>query len=761
MSAPCCRAQQKVSMSRTIGKLISPSVSASSLTGPTLIIWCTAGVSGMCAPAILASFGLHTPQAMTTVSASMSPPVVRTRLMAPSSTSRPVTSTVGTTVSAPVSRARSRMIVPARSESTTPTDGVQKAPTIWDGSRNGTFSATCAGVTSSDSMPQIRAEVIRRRSSSIRASVRATSNPPDSVKTPISLYWRMLSSVRSVISREWSTGKMKFEACPVEPPGLGSAPLSIWTMSRQPSRARWWTRLLPTMPAPITTTRAVGGTEAMEASLREAGDVASYATLCAMRDNPQHAAPPPHLSTGPDGVAHLAAWPTREDGRRASAQPGLHLVRVGVDPLLRRLVRVHLLLRDVGRDQVLVLVGDLEALDELDRRGAGVGELLGDQLVELVRRVVAGHLRRVRVTARGVGRKVHLDQLHLREEPLGLVEVGQQRLVVLLRAAEALDQRGLAAADDHLVVEVQVLHQRLVVGDVGRVAIEELSLAARLRGLEHRGVLVEVLPVRDVGVLLGHPRRDVPADDPVAAGQPGVLDALLVLDVLLHQVGVAPVLHDRVDGAVGHPLPADLLLHVLVADVAAELGLRHLADEVRVDDVPRPGVDRDVQVAAVLAPRRRRVGVLDVAAAATGQHQRGGGRDGGQPEPTGSYAKCLQCASLLLPGPPRAGTSCQSAAAEAGSGVAHEPLDHDPERGDRDAGGESLAEQLGLREAGHHDVAEAAGPDQSADDDHRQHIEQTLVGSQHERLARHRDLHLGDHLPGRDAGGLGRLHGGR
>ena len=131
------------------------------------------------------------------------------------------------------------MIVPARSESTTPTLGVQNAPTMTDGSRNGTRSTTCAGDTSSESMPQAFDEDIRRRSSSIRSSVRATSKPPDSVKTPSSLYWRMLSAVRSVISREWSTGKMKFEAWPVEPPGFGRGPLSICTMSRQPSLARW------------------------------------------------------------------------------------------------------------------------------------------------------------------------------------------------------------------------------------------------------------------------------------------------------------------------------------------------------------------------------------------------------------------------------------------------------------------------------------------------------------------------------------------
>ena len=37
-------------------------------------------------------------------------------------------------------------------------------------------------------MPQAFADDMRRRSSSIRSSVRATSKPPDWVKTPISLY---------------------------------------------------------------------------------------------------------------------------------------------------------------------------------------------------------------------------------------------------------------------------------------------------------------------------------------------------------------------------------------------------------------------------------------------------------------------------------------------------------------------------------------------------------------------------------------------
>ena len=99
-------------------------VSANQCVGPMSIIWCTAGVSGIEAPAMRASFGLHTPHAMTTTSASTSPPVVRTRRTRPPSTSMPRTSVFANTESRPDSWPRSRMIVPACSESTTPTDGV-------------------------------------------------------------------------------------------------------------------------------------------------------------------------------------------------------------------------------------------------------------------------------------------------------------------------------------------------------------------------------------------------------------------------------------------------------------------------------------------------------------------------------------------------------------------------------------------------------------------------------------------------------------
>ncbi len=78
---------------------------------------------------------------------------------------------------------------------------------ITDSSMNGTSSLISAGVTSeTGSTPQDFAETMRRRSSCIRSSVRATSMPPHSVSTPSSLYWRTLSSVSAVISREWSTG---------------------------------------------------------------------------------------------------------------------------------------------------------------------------------------------------------------------------------------------------------------------------------------------------------------------------------------------------------------------------------------------------------------------------------------------------------------------------------------------------------------------------------------------------------------------------
>ena len=76
--------------------------------------------------------GLQTPQAITTVSVSTSPRVVRRRRTRPRSTSIPTISVFAKTLERAAACARSRMIVPARSESTTPTEGVEKPPRITD-----------------------------------------------------------------------------------------------------------------------------------------------------------------------------------------------------------------------------------------------------------------------------------------------------------------------------------------------------------------------------------------------------------------------------------------------------------------------------------------------------------------------------------------------------------------------------------------------------------------------------------------------------
>ncbi len=64
----------------------------------------------------------------------------------------------------------------------------------------GTSSLISAGLTSRACMSQFLAELMRRRSSSIRSGVRATSMPPQVTLTPIASYWRWLSMVSIAIS---------------------------------------------------------------------------------------------------------------------------------------------------------------------------------------------------------------------------------------------------------------------------------------------------------------------------------------------------------------------------------------------------------------------------------------------------------------------------------------------------------------------------------------------------------------------------------
>ena len=94
---PSWRSYMFVSMSRTIGNSITPFVSLKCGTGPTSIIWWTAGVSGIDAPAMRAIFGDHTPQQTTIVSVAMSPFEVRIPVTRPPATSIPSTSVFANT----------------------------------------------------------------------------------------------------------------------------------------------------------------------------------------------------------------------------------------------------------------------------------------------------------------------------------------------------------------------------------------------------------------------------------------------------------------------------------------------------------------------------------------------------------------------------------------------------------------------------------------------------------------------------------------
>ena len=100
--------------------------------------------------------------------------------------------------------------------------------------------------------------------------------------------------------------------------------------------------------------------------------------------------------------------------------------------------------------------------------------------------------------------------------------------------------------------------------------------------------------VRMSGWASAKPRRHVPADDPLVAGRTGILGDLLLVDVLLDQVGVTPVLQDRVDIAGLEALPGDLLLDVLLLDGAAELVLEDVGDDRGVGLVADPRVDREL-----------------------------------------------------------------------------------------------------------------------------------------------------------------------
>ena len=110
--------------------------------------------------------------------------------------------------------------------------------------------------------------------------------------------------------------------------------------------------------------------------------------------------------------------------------------------------------------------------------------------------------------------------------------------------------------------------------------------------LEQVGVLVEVLPVRDVRVLLGHPRRHVPADHALVAGQ-----ALLDRDLLGRRCSVffrsswPQFSRIDVDLAGGQALPGLVLGEVLLhAPCSPARCLQQVADHGDVRLVAHPGL---------------------------------------------------------------------------------------------------------------------------------------------------------------------------
>src|SRR5262245_142736 len=511
------------------------------------------------------------PAQQTTMSAASSPRSVTTPVTLPPSVRTAVTSCRSSTAT-PRARANRSCASMVRTGLARPSVGTYSPPRTTVGSSRSCLAAVCSGLRICASSPQDVAQPWRRCSSASRAGLVATSMLPTGRKQGCpsrssSPSRRTVYPASLVITFAELTWKTSPGACAEEPPAAGSAPWSMIVMSVQPRADSSSTSAAPTTPAPMTTTFGpkLPGPSWVGGSWRS-----WRALVC-------YEGPPVHASAG--------------------GEPGRDLVRVGVDPLLRRVVVGHLV-GDVLGDRVLVVVGPAEVLDHRHGRAAGLHEGLAGDLVEVVRRVVARNRGRVRVAALGVGRQRHVHQRDLGEEPLRLVEVSDQELPLLLGGPERLDQRVLAAGVDHLEVQVEILHQRLVIGDVGRVAVEELALATGLGGLELGGVLVEVLVLGDVRVLLGQPGRHVPADDPLVAGLADLDGYVLLLDVLLLEVVVAPVLQDHVDRAGREALPGHLLGEVLQLHRAAELGLEDVGHDRCVGLIADPGVDRDVDGAA-------------------------------------------------------------------------------------------------------------------------------------------------------------------
>src|SRR5581483_7584317 len=330
--------------------------------------------------------------------------------------------------------------------------------------------------------------------------------------------------------------------------------------------------------------------------------------------------PVPGTDTAPSRKSPLLVTPKRRGAAFAAprtsiptrllAEPLVDRGLVLRDPLLSRLVRIHVLARDEAGDIVLIRVRPAEVLDDGDGRRAARRELLAHELREHVRRVGARVLRRrpalllVVQAALEPLRELDLRELIRRVQILRVVPVEEHRLLLLVQLLPPRDLRRLSADAHELEVQVERLDQRLVLLLIRRVAAEEHPLRTRLGALEERLFALEALPRLELRVLLHQVRRDVPADHARNAVLAGIHDRVLLRHVLLLLGNVAPVLEDRVRLPVRHRLVDRDLGDLRDVDLAPEVLLEHVLDDVGVGRRagPRLLVDRHRAARPCLGP---------------------------------------------------------------------------------------------------------------------------------------------------------------
>ena len=249
-------------MSRTIGYSIIPLASANRGTGPMSIIWWTIGVSGIEAPGhpreprAPGAAADHDALGLDVAARRAHPPhAAAARRRCPSTS---VLAADGQPRLAP--RARASACRPAASRRRR-RPGVWKPPRISLSSMKGTSSLDLGGREQRDRLdpPRLRPTTIRRVSSCMRSSVRAISIPPLSMKTPSSpvlahALERQRGHLLRVVDGEDEVRGVAGRAARVRQRAL----VDQHELGLARAGARWWARLLPTIPAPITTIGLTG-----------------------------------------------------------------------------------------------------------------------------------------------------------------------------------------------------------------------------------------------------------------------------------------------------------------------------------------------------------------------------------------------------------------------------------------------------------------------------------------------------------------------